>query len=167
MPGAIAAMATALWVGVARADPPPIPRTVKLEYVRGPGAQSCPSEDTLRFAIAGRMAEKPWDPNASARLVVTIRSPGQRTRSSATSEAAVTICSRLSRTSSTLRSLTGLQISFSIDAAANGSQFGHASTAGISGLAAGIVVSYAMFSPQGNLHHMQLAKKVLEAGDAA
>lgn len=76
IPGAIAAMATALWVGVARADPPPIPRTVKLEYVRGPGAQSCPSEDTLRFAIAGRMAEKPWDPNASARLVVTIRRKG-------------------------------------------------------------------------------------------
>lgn len=63
-------------MGEVRADTPELPRTMRLEYVRGPGAQECPAEDTLRFAIAGRMAVKPFAADAPARLVVTIRRKG-------------------------------------------------------------------------------------------
>lgn len=67
-------------VGVARAEPTsndrPLPRSVRLEYERGPGAQSCPDAETIEYVISARVPRDRLDPAAPARLAVTISRQG-------------------------------------------------------------------------------------------
>ena len=59
----------------ARADPPVTPPglATRLEYTRGPGAETCPDEVGLRNYVAARMSgDDPFTPNAPNRLTVTI-----------------------------------------------------------------------------------------------
>jgi hypothetical protein len=56
------------------------PREVRLEYVRGPRAESCPSEAVVRSAIRGQMRYDPFNPKAPERLVVTMSGEGGKIR---------------------------------------------------------------------------------------
>jgi len=66
------------------ADPPPPrvslppPRTVRLEYERGPGAQRCPGEQAFRDAVGAKVARDLFaaEPKPSVRLVVSLRRRG-------------------------------------------------------------------------------------------
>ncbi len=57
------------------AGPGPRP-TAELSYVRGPEAQSCPEEATLRTAVATRMGYDPFRSNAPVQARVEIQSTG-------------------------------------------------------------------------------------------
>jgi hypothetical protein len=46
--------------------------SAKLVYVRGPGAESCPSEDDLRKAVGDRIGYDPFFPSAQKTVVVQI-----------------------------------------------------------------------------------------------
>lgn len=67
-------------VGIARAGPGlddrPLPRSVRLEYVRGPGAQGCPDAETIEHVISARVPHARFDPAAPARFIVTISRQG-------------------------------------------------------------------------------------------
>jgi hypothetical protein len=52
------------------ADPPRI--NVRLSYLRGPGAQSCPPEQALHDEVATRMGYDPFTPDAPDRIVATL-----------------------------------------------------------------------------------------------
>jgi hypothetical protein len=56
------------------AQPPrePLPQEMRLEYILGPGAESCPDDETLRTVVLGELQEDPFKPNATGRLVVTL-----------------------------------------------------------------------------------------------
>src|SRR6185503_3632425 len=56
----------------ARAEDPPPPRAVRLEYTRGPGAERCPTPKTMQDAVVLNMSFDPFAAEAPARLVVTI-----------------------------------------------------------------------------------------------
>lgn len=63
----------------ARADPPVAPPggTTRLEYIRGPGAETCPDEQALRNYVAARMSgDDPFTPTGATRLTVTITGRG-------------------------------------------------------------------------------------------
>ena len=61
----------------ARASAPP-PPAVRLDYVRGPGAQRCPGEQAFRDAIGAKVARDLFAavPPPSVRLVVMLRRRG-------------------------------------------------------------------------------------------
>ncbi len=62
---------------------PEAPRAVRLDYIRGPGAEPCPPAEVFRDALGARMRFDPFDPNATARLVVTVVREGRRFRGAA------------------------------------------------------------------------------------
>ncbi len=64
----VAAVATVAVTGSARASP-----TSRLTYVRGPGAQGCPDEATLRRAVADRLGYDPFFPTANRTIVAQIQ----------------------------------------------------------------------------------------------
>ena len=80
------ALAALLVAAPARAvDPPspprassPPPRTVRLEYERGPGAQRCPGEQAFRDAVGAKVPRDLFaaEPKPSVRLVVMLRRRG-------------------------------------------------------------------------------------------
>ena len=75
---ALSGAAVLLFSAAASADPAPVemPRRVRLEYIRGDGAQACEDEGAFRFLITTQMREDPFFAAASARLVVTIERQG-------------------------------------------------------------------------------------------
>jgi hypothetical protein len=76
----VAVSAGTVILGVARADPAsndrPLPRSLRLEYERGPGAQRCPDAETIENVLGARIPRDRLDPAAPARLVVTISRQG-------------------------------------------------------------------------------------------
>ena len=58
--------------------PPSLPRTARLEYTRGTGAESCPDEQGLRDAVAAQTPRELFSPDAPARLIVAITRSGRR-----------------------------------------------------------------------------------------
>lgn len=75
---ALSGAAVLLFSAAAGADPAPVdlPRRVRLEYIRGHGAQACEDEGTFRFLITTQMREDPFSAAASARLAVTLERQG-------------------------------------------------------------------------------------------
>ncbi len=61
-------VAAVAFAGSARAAP-----TSRLTYVRGPGAQACPDEATLRRAVADRLGYDPFFPTANRTIVAQIQ----------------------------------------------------------------------------------------------
>jgi len=53
------------------------PATVQLRYTRGPGADHCPDEQTIRNAVAVRLGYEPWDPASERVVVVRIAKRGE------------------------------------------------------------------------------------------
>src|SRR5262245_46043082 len=64
-------LAALLIAANARAEPR-IRHPVRLEYIRGEGTQTCPSEGGLRHLILSRMKEDPFSPMALAKVRVAI-----------------------------------------------------------------------------------------------
>lgn len=58
----------------------PLPRTVRLEYVRATGAEQCPEESYFRDTVERRVSYAPFATSAPARLLVTISREGARYR---------------------------------------------------------------------------------------
>lgn len=73
---ALLAVVLALRAGPALADS--LPRSMRLEYTRGPGAERCPDEQSFRDVTESRMSYPPFLPEAFARLVVTLTRKGQQ-----------------------------------------------------------------------------------------
>jgi hypothetical protein len=67
---------------LARAEPHPR-ASARLDYTRGPGAESCPAESGLRLEVARRLGYDPFTPEARARLVVTITDQNHKLTGSA------------------------------------------------------------------------------------
>ena len=67
----------ALAPALAWAAPPPSV-TARLEYQRGPGAEACAGEASLRIEVARRSGYDPFTADARARLVVTITRKGRQ-----------------------------------------------------------------------------------------
>jgi hypothetical protein len=72
---ALVFVAVLLSAGPAFADP--LPRSMRLEYTRAPGAERCPDEQSFRNVAEGQMSYPPFSPDASARLVVTLQRKGR------------------------------------------------------------------------------------------
>ena len=56
----------------------PLPRSLRLDVVRGPGVEACPADDVLRDVIAARMSWDPVDVAASSRLTVQLARHGRQ-----------------------------------------------------------------------------------------
>jgi hypothetical protein len=54
-------------------DPPP-QIALRLSYIRGPGAQHCPSKETFRDEVAAKLGYDPFTPDAPERVVITLTS---------------------------------------------------------------------------------------------
>jgi hypothetical protein len=68
----LAALALTAAALPARADPPPRV-AVRLDYVRGSGAESCPAtDDALRAEVGRRMGYDPFEPSSAERLAVVL-----------------------------------------------------------------------------------------------
>jgi hypothetical protein len=67
---------------LARAEPHPR-ASARLDYTRGPGAESCPAESGLRLEVARRLGYDPFTPDARAHLAVTITDQGDKLTGSA------------------------------------------------------------------------------------
>jgi hypothetical protein len=74
----VGALALLLSVAPVQAGPWPkdLPRKLKLEYKRAPSAARCPTEQTFRDTVGASMSFDPFDPEAKARLVVSLRKEG-------------------------------------------------------------------------------------------
>jgi hypothetical protein len=73
----LAALALGTAARAAHAEP-----AGRLSYARGPGAEFCPDEGSLRRAVAARLGEDPFDPSLARTFRLTIGANGARLRGS-------------------------------------------------------------------------------------
>ena len=69
----LGALVLATGAGVAPVAPPES-QGIRLQYVRGVGAESCPAERELRAAVVGRLGYDPFEIGARASVLARIAS---------------------------------------------------------------------------------------------
>jgi hypothetical protein len=74
----LCSVSCALGVSPALADEPDAGRVParRLEYARGPGAETCPESDALHASVAANVGYDPFQPDAPRRLIATITRRG-------------------------------------------------------------------------------------------